>query len=200
MTIFVIAATSKVWAGAARTMDTNQHAASVPHKYTYPMSSYLLHGRELVFPAVPSSTIDAYRPVENTWELVWKSTDTTANLYTRIHLVMLEHIQCIDRLSQLEEKGYQIALFDLMADPSTRLLTDLNNYLRILFGKDYMLLHPSALADKKEREELARDLYTMNDEIIERYRNSRKKDPRVRAELARLLESTESLGTSLLSE
>lgn len=164
------------------------------------MSNYLIHGRELQFPAVPSSTLDTYGPVENTWELVWKSTDTTANLYTRIHLVMLEHIQCIDRLSQFEETGYQIALFDLTADPSTRLLQDLNNYLRILFGKDYMLLHPSALADKKGREELTRDLYTMNDELIERYRNSRKKDPRVRAELARLLESTESLGTTLLSE
>lgn len=164
------------------------------------MSNYLLHGRELQFPVIPASTIDAYGPAENTWELVWKSTDTTANLYTRIHLVMLDHIQCIDRLTQLEERGYQIALFDLNTDPSTRLLQDLNNYLRILFGKDYMLLHPSALADKKGREELTRDLYTMNDELIERYRNSRKKDPRVRAELARLLESTESLGTSLLSD
>lgn len=164
------------------------------------MATYLLHGRELQFPAVPASTLDAYNPAENTWELIWKSTDTTSNVYTRIHLVMLEHIQCIDRLTHLEESGYQIALFDLTADPITRLLTDLNNYMRILFGKDYMLLHPSALADKKGREDFVRDLYTMNDEIIERYRNSRKKDPRVRAELARLLESTESLGTTLLPD
>lgn len=136
------------------------------------MSNYIINGRECAFPRIPFSTLQQYGPCAQTYLTAWRMDDAPiVNLYIRIHLTMLEHIGCVERLFHSEADGYGFALYDVKSDTGTsRLLTDLDNYLRILCGTRYLTVNPYIAATHRDEDTLIMGLYTLNDEIIARYR------------------------------
>lgn len=138
------------------------------------MANFIIRGMETTWPGVPFSTLQAFEPVPNSHLAIWRTHDPIANLYLRMHLTMLQRITAIDRLYQFDlDDGTMGALFDYLP-ASSRLLSDLDNYLRILCGTKYRLICPWRVARHEDAEKDLQSCIAMDEQMIEFYRDRAK--------------------------
>lgn len=136
------------------------------------MANIDIRGTIATFPGIPYSTLQLYDPQPNTHLALWHTPDPVAAIYLRMHLNMLERIQAIERLFQFDMEGdrpYYAALFDYIP-ASTRLLSDLDNYLGILCGTSYRLICPWRIARHEDAKSELDNLIRMDDDLLETYR------------------------------
>lgn len=135
------------------------------------MAKIDIAGITCTFTAIPISTLQAYGPIQRTHLALWRAGMPLHALYLQMHLRMLESIQAIDRLTLFDiEGGTQGALFDYEVG-STRLLTDFDNYLRILSPVGHLLECPWRVAKHEALKGEVDRLYQMDVELLNIYRD-----------------------------
>lgn len=135
------------------------------------MSTYIIAGKECAFPGIPHSTLELYGPRQDTHLAMWRPTASEDGLFIRVYLGMLYRIKSIDRLTIFDlDGGVTSALFDYAA-PTSRILDDLTNYLRILFGTAQLVKCPWRIATNTTMRHELDIYYKMEEEIIEMYRD-----------------------------
>lgn len=136
------------------------------------MSTYIIGGKECAFPSIPHSTLELYGPRQDTHLAMWRPTASEDGLFIRVYLGMLYRIKAIDRLTIFDlDGGVTAALFDYVA-PTSRILDDLSNYLRILMGTAQLVKCPWRIATHQTMCQEWDIYYKMEEEIIEMYRDS----------------------------
>ena len=136
------------------------------------MSTYMIAGKECAFPGIPHSTLELYGPRQDTHLAMWRPTASEDGLFIRVYLGMLYRIKAIDRLTIFDlDGGVTSALFDYVA-PTSRILDDLTNYLRILFGTAQLLKCPWRIATNTTMRQEWDIYYKMEEEIVEMYRDA----------------------------
>lgn len=159
------------------------------------MANYIIAGKECEFRGIPFSTLQSYAPIQRTHYALWKTSEPLANVYLNIHLNMLAHIRAIDRLQPITiDGGYNGALWDYESG-TTRLMTDFENYLRILTGTSHILECPWAKKNHQDAEEHLRNLAAMDDAILQHYRTTPRllSNPQARAIINDTLKTTEEI-------
>lgn len=135
------------------------------------MAKIDIAGITCTFTSIPISTLQAYGPIQRTHLALWRANMPLHGLYLQMHLRMLESIQAIDRLTLFDiEGGTQGALFDYEC-ASTRLMTDFDNYLRILSPVGHLLECPWRVAKHEAYKGEVDRLYQMDAELLNIYRD-----------------------------
>ena len=139
------------------------------------MATIEIRGTQCQFKGIPLSTLQQYGPLPSTHVIAWRAEDQVIDIFIHSFLRCLEYVKAIDRLSQFmlehPQGNFPAALFDYEAG-TTRLLSDLDNYLRIFCPRWHYLACPWRIAKHEDAKDDLNDLYGMDKALLAIYEAS----------------------------